>query len=117
MAHNKKYMSLINTARWRRLRARILAGEPLCQDCKERGVYAAATEVHHVIPVESMSDLSAMERLCYDPSNLRPLCRACHKAAHMSMGKGTKKETRRRAEQSADEYMQRVFGIEPAPQE
>lgn len=47
-----------------------------CQDCRARGLYAPAEEVHHLLPVEA-----APER-ALDATNLRCLCRSCHRLAH-----------------------------------
>jgi len=58
----------LNTAAWQRLRASVLAGEPLCRACKARGVVEPATDVDHV-----NGDPSDNSR-----ANLQPLCHACH---------------------------------------
>lgn len=62
-------------ADWRRVRAAVLAGEPLCRFCAEVGRVTAATEVDHIRPFHGRSD---PQRL--DPENLRPLCTPCHRA-------------------------------------
>lgn len=36
-----------NSARWKRLRTRLLAEEPFCPMCRAEGVVTPATEVHH----------------------------------------------------------------------
>ena len=42
-----------------------------------------ATEVHHVVPIESKAGRSEdMEDLAFDPNNLKALCRVCHVEAH-----------------------------------
>ena len=59
-------------AAWDRLRARILAREPLCRACRERGRVTVATDLDHSIPkAKGGTD---------DESNLAPLCRPCHDA-------------------------------------
>lgn len=62
-------------ADWRRVRAHVLAAEPLCRMCAEAGRVTAATEVDHI---ETFHGLDDFRRL--DPSNLRPLCTPCHRA-------------------------------------
>ncbi|HEY0200266.1 MAG TPA: HNH endonuclease signature motif containing protein [Burkholderiaceae bacterium] len=53
---------------WRKLRASILAGEPLCRMCTARGLTVAATDVDH-------RDNNPANN---DPVNLQPLCHECH---------------------------------------
>lgn len=53
---------------WQKVRARVLAAEPLCRSCQDDGVVTAATEVDH-IDGNSRNNARA---------NLRPLCKPCH---------------------------------------
>ncbi|MGI8462580.1 MAG: HNH endonuclease [Solirubrobacterales bacterium] len=53
-----------STRTWRKTRAQILAGRPLC------ACGAVATTVDHVIPVSKGGNDA--------PSNLRPMCAACN---------------------------------------
>jgi 5-methylcytosine-specific restriction protein A len=56
--------------RWRRIRAAKLARDPLCEDCLDRKIVKAATDVDHIDGnVENMAD-----------ENLRSLCHECHSA-------------------------------------
>lgn len=99
MSHNGLYISLINTTRWRVLRAKALSTRPLCEVCLKAERVTPATEVHHIRPVESTSDYSAMTSLAYDPNNLLCLCHACHANIHKGMQSHTKeavKENRKR---------------------
>lgn len=59
---------------WRRLSERYRAQHPLCERCESLGVVRAASEVHHVIPI----DVNPSLRL--DPDNLMAVCRECHEA-------------------------------------
>ena len=56
--------------RWRKLRAVVLAEEPLCRFCGEQGFVVSAEEVDHI---DGNSRNNARD-------NLRPLCRGCHSA-------------------------------------
>ncbi|WP_245598147.1 HNH endonuclease [Ottowia thiooxydans] len=58
----------LNGAAWQRLRASVLAGEPLCRACAQRGQVEPATDVDHVSgdPSDNSTD------------NLCPLCHSCH---------------------------------------
>jgi 5-methylcytosine-specific restriction endonuclease McrA len=53
---------------WQRLRGLVLAGEPLCRRCLERGITRAATDVDHVD-----GNVRNLKR-----KNLMPLCHSCH---------------------------------------
>ncbi len=55
---------------WRRVRAWKLAHSPLCEDCNERGLTTAATEVDHVHRLEDGGT--------HSDENLRSLCKSCH---------------------------------------
>ncbi|HEL4191523.1 TPA: HNH endonuclease [Stenotrophomonas maltophilia] len=59
-----------NSTLWRRIRAVVLAREPLCRCCAEQGKVRAATEVDHIDGDDAN----------HADSNLQPLCRPCHSA-------------------------------------
>jgi 5-methylcytosine-specific restriction endonuclease McrA len=63
---------LYSTARWKRLRERQLAIEPLCQFCLEGEVIEVATVADHITPHKGD------EVLFFDPDNLQSLCKPCH---------------------------------------
>ena len=52
MAKDKDYKRMIHTSRWLKLRRDKLSDYPLCERCEQMGKVTAATEVHHVHPVE-----------------------------------------------------------------
>jgi hypothetical protein len=58
----------LNSARWQRLRESVLARQPLCRHCQERGIVEPATDVDHVSGDPSDNRLE----------NLQPLCHSCH---------------------------------------
>lgn len=84
---NKEYFDLLNTRRWRNLRAAYLAEHPLCEDCIEAGRTTPAEEVHHVEEILSGENYEEMAALAYDPDNLRALCADCHHATHNRLRK------------------------------
>lgn len=88
MSRDPQYKKLLNSARWRQLRAQVLSEHPLCQDCAAAGRVAPATEVHHVTPIETGGNMAQKERFAYRRSNLRALCHSCHREAHAAMMKG-----------------------------
>lgn len=59
---------------WQRLRLVVLAEEPLCRFCQQRGELVEATVIDHIVPIAVRPEL----RL--DRSNLRALCKPCHDA-------------------------------------
>ncbi|MGE0363355.1 MAG: HNH endonuclease [Vicinamibacterales bacterium] len=61
------------TARWLRLRARVLAEEPFCPECAAAGrPVTDTTDVDHTTPHRGNP------ALFWDRRNLRALCHACH---------------------------------------
>ncbi len=104
---------MINSARWRGLRAEVLREHPLCVRCEAAGLVRSATEVHHIVPVESGPTPDARERLAFSRSNLQGLCHGCHIEAHRELLKGSRSETRRRAAGEASAFMERMFGPSP----
>src|SRR5574343_544961 len=61
-------------ADWQKLRAIVLASEPLCRHCNAQGRTTAATQVDHIVPIERAPQLRLVR------SNLQPLCDDCHGA-------------------------------------
>lgn len=113
MAKSKEYIALINTRRWRKVRRACLMEQPYCEECRRKGRYIAATEVHHRIPLESIRNRERMAHMAYAPSNLQSLCHACHVAIHQHLGKGSKEETARRAKEEAKDMFRYYFGEPP----
>lgn len=57
-----------NSSEWRRIRAQVLADEPLCRHCKAEGRVTLAVDVDHI-----HNDTRDNDR-----ARLQPLCRSCH---------------------------------------
>ena len=57
----------LNGSAWQKLRASVLAGEPLCRHCTARGLTVPATDVDHM----NGADDNRLE-------SLQPLCHECH---------------------------------------
>lgn len=57
---------------WRRFRLAVLAEDPLCRFCLERGQYTPAEHVDHIIPLRERPDLRLVR------TNCRGLCQTCH---------------------------------------
>ena len=58
---------------WRPFRDAQLRREPLCRACGQAGRLTPATDVDHIVPVQSSSDPRF-----YDITNLQSLCHGCH---------------------------------------
>lgn len=68
----KKRFIPLDSAAWLKLRAQVLADEPLCRFCFAAGYTTPATDVDHIKNgVGDHSDDNSRD-------NLQPLCRACH---------------------------------------
>lgn len=52
-------------------RAALLAAEPLCRMCREKGRVTPATIADHIVPL-------AQGGAAYDMANLQPVCADCH---------------------------------------
>lgn len=66
------------SARWRRVSLLKRAQDPLCEDCKARGLTVEATSVHHIEP------LSRAPERAFDMDNLAALCHACHRRRELA---------------------------------
>lgn len=114
MSRHPAYNRMIHSQRWRRLRLWKLSRQPLCEDCLREGRTAAASEVHHVVPVETAHRPADMERLMFSPANLRSLCHDCHAATHRQLGSHTKGHTREANERRTRHFVARWLGDAPA---
>ena len=109
MAKDANYIKLINNKRWRQLRLKKLHAYPLCEYCQEKDRITPAREVHHMTPVESVTDVWQMEALMFDYNNLMSVCSKCHSEIHAEMFSHTKenvqKANTRRTQRFIDEYL------------
>ena len=114
MSRSPHYIKLLNSRRWRALRmAAIKRAKGLCEQCSAEGRISAATEVHHIRPVESVKDPIVMEQLAFDPANLKALCHRCHQEAHLLLHKGSNEERRRRTKEDVERFHRQMFGEDP----
>ena len=111
MAYRSAYYTrLINTTRWRHLRAQVLTAHPYCEECEKQGVVTPATVVHHREPVEGAHSEAEQAALMYNPGNLEALCRECHKAIHLADGYNTKARHKERKQLRVDEAVDAMYG-------
>ena len=107
MNSNKYYRKLINSQKWVKLRnAKMAQTRGLCERCEQKGITTPATEVHHIVPIETGTTEAQMKALCYDPGNLQALCRVCHKQAHIELKSYTKDETQKRNEAKTNQFIE-----------
>ncbi|WP_110647554.1 HNH endonuclease [Salinicola peritrichatus] len=72
----------LSSAAWRKLRAQVLAEEPLCRQCVALGIVTPATDVDHIDNAEGdYTDDNSRE-------NLQPLCHECHSRKTMAETQG-----------------------------
>ena len=109
MAKDREYQQLIHTARWLKLRRDTLTAHPCCQRCQQRGEITAATEVHHVRPVEDAFSRAERAQRMYDPHNLLALCHDCHVQAHVELGRSGKAATAKRNAEHVAAVVKKFF--------
>lgn len=110
MARDITYNKLIHTGKWREIRRSVLTEHPLCQRCLADGRITAASEVHHIRPVEEAFTAAEKEQRMYDPGNLLSLCHACHVKVHTELGKGSKEIVRKRNDEQVRRVIDKFFG-------
>lgn len=111
-----KYQQLLNSKKWKELRASYMSQHPLCERCLEEGRAAGipegyvtpAVDCHHIVPVESATSDDEMVRLAYNPNNLRALCISCHQRTHQEMGKNRKENVKQRQDQFLERWKERM---------
>lgn len=108
----REYTELINCTKWRNLRNTFLAQHPYCSMCQDKGLVTPATEVHHIIPVESVYNKMEMTKLAYSETNLQALCHACHRDIHLQAGSHTKKFIKQRQEARINRILTDLYGSE-----
>lgn len=109
MAKDKDYIKLIHTSKWVHLRKEILTAHPLCQECEKEGRIEAATEVHHVRPVEEAVNMADKRQRMYDPHNLQALCHSCHVKIHTAAGRCGREATIKRNREQVAQVINKFF--------
>jgi 5-methylcytosine-specific restriction protein A len=109
MAKDKDYIKLINTARWQQLRKAVLTAHPICQECEKAGRLEAATEVHHVRPVEEAVFYTDKQQRMFDLHNLQALCHDCHVRIHTQLGRSGKEATKKRNHDLTEQVIKKFF--------
>lgn len=99
---NPEYRRIVTGRKWQELRGLKMLKNAIdnggfCQECVKHYFTGGprprkATEVHHIVPIESAHTREEMEALAYDENNLIALCSECHHEAHRRLGKEHIKE-------------------------
>ena len=74
-----EFRKFYSSRQWIAARDRHKQVEPLCRECRKRGLVAAVEIVDHIIPIRNGGD-----RL--DDSNLQSLCWSCHSTKSITEG-------------------------------
>ena len=69
----------------------------------------AATEVHHIHPVEEAFSHMEREQRMFNPDNLMAVCHDCHVKLHTEMGRSGKEANKKRNEKQLNEIYDRFF--------
>lgn len=105
MSIDKNYHHFLNSRRWAQVKRIVWQRSGgLCEACKAHGIVTPGADCHHIVPVETATNVREMERLAYDPANCQLLCVPCHCAKHRQMGKGTRRLTAERAKQRQERW-------------
>ena len=109
MSRDPRYQKLLNTKRWRELRAwKMKQVDGFCEMCLAEGwhdLQAAAVDIHHRQPVESAKTEAEMERLCFDPNNLQALCVRHHIQVHAEAKSHTKEKVKENKARARERFM------------
>ena len=72
--------SFYNNRRWRNVRGEYIKNNPLCVQCKDKGIIEEAKVCDHIIPIRQGGDQ-------WDYCNFQSLCVSCHNKKSSSEGK------------------------------
>lgn len=97
----------MRSTRYRRVRDMYMAAHPLCEFCIQKGTVRAATEVHHIVEVESAKSDEESWNLATSITNLKSVCRECHHRIHREMASHTKAAHIERQSESIERWKQR----------
>ena len=107
MSRDPRYQKLLNSKRWKELRAEVFRRtDGLCEMCLKEGILTPGVDVHHIRPVEQAKTVQEMERLAYNPANCQLLCIACHIKVHQDMRSHTKEKVKENKERARRRFME-----------
>lgn len=111
MSRDKRYQRLLNSPKWREVKKMVWQrANGLCERCKAEGIVTGSLQsqldCHHIVPVESGRTVQEMEKLCYNPNNIRLLCVACHIKTHAEAKSHTKEQVKANNERARRRFME-----------
>lgn len=108
MSRDPRYQRLLNSKRWKMIRAAYLREHPLCERCQREGFITSAVDVHHKTPVESGRTPQEMEYLAFNMggNNLEALCIPCHIKTHQEARSHTKEKVRENKERARQRFLE-----------
>jgi 5-methylcytosine-specific restriction protein A len=80
--NNEIHSIVYNTSKWRELRIYFLSKNPLCKRCLDKGILTLGIDVHHIIEITNGKTKEDKQRLGFDYTNLKTLCKECHIEEH-----------------------------------
>ena len=106
----KDKAAIYNSREWKELRVRKLRTNPLCERCQQLyGVVRAASQVHHIIPIETAVSMDEMRRLAFcGLDGLQSLCPQCHSEVHREQKSHTKAAIKEREAQRQARWHDRM---------
>lgn len=109
MSKDYNYNKMIQSRDWLILRKKKIGNSPFCEECCSKGIITPVSEVHHVVPVESGSNVEDMRRLMFDYNNLKSLCHECHTNIHAMMHSHSKEYIKERSRKDAERFAKKYF--------
>ena len=112
MAKDAEYNKMIQSVQWRKLRHDKLMANPWCERCLAYdGRHTAATQVHHIKPVENAVTYSEKTLLMFSFANLMSVCPDCHDIIHMELGSKNKKQMAEKKRKDELDAFKKKFGF------
>ena len=107
MKKKKDKQMIYNSKEWHIVREAKLERDPLCERCKERGHLVSARCVHHIIPIETATNITQMKEIAFRFTNLMSLCYECHSEIHKALRSRSKEGHKKASEAALERWIKR----------
>lgn len=102
---------MLQSHEWQQLRHRKLESvRGLCERCLSQKLYVPATEIHHIVPVETATTIEDMRQLCFGWNNLQAVCHDCHQQEHRELRSRSKAQIAERNKAKTNRFIVQFFG-------